>query len=134
MSLLDHTANTPSSPKGTPSQRPSLARGESSERGEARRASISASTTRSGSSSRSTSFNLPTDDLGRTEFRQGGLGLVRGEGAEVVDDDDEDLDEESEFYFSFLWLLYWRQWDATIEGKEILTLTIHSRQEKSRVP
>ncbi|KAF8307235.1 hypothetical protein DL93DRAFT_143822 [Clavulina sp. PMI_390] len=55
-----------------------------------RRASFS--TTRSGSSSRSTSFSLPPDDLGRTEFKEGGLGLLRGED-DVIVDDEEALDE-----------------------------------------
>lgn len=79
----------PASPPSSSGGRPPI-RSSSSDRN-SRRPSFS--TTRSGSSSRSTSFNMPPDDLGRTEFREGGLGLLRNE--DDVLDDEEALDEES---------------------------------------
>lgn len=88
------SANTETQPRR---RSVSLQRSNSSDRG-TRDRRPSFSTSRSGSSSRSTSFNLPPDDLGRTEFRDGGLGLVRAPGQDDdALDDEEALDEESEF-------------------------------------
>jgi len=81
----------PSSPSGSPSVLRTPVRSSSSDRG-SRRPSFS--TTRSGSSSRSTSFSLTLEDLGRTEFREGGLGLVRDENDTAVEDE-EALDAEA---------------------------------------
>jgi len=86
----------PSSPSGSPSVLRTPVRSSSSDRG-SRRPSFS--TTRSGSSSRSTSFSLPPEDLGRTEFREGGLGLLRDENDTAVEDE-EALDAESKLLLS----------------------------------
>lgn len=82
------TSGSPSAGSQSPGGR--FTRSSSADRN-SRRPSFS--TSRSASSSRSASFSNPPDDLGRTEFREGGLGLIRN-GDEVLEDE-EILDEET---------------------------------------
>jgi len=70
--------------------RPGAQRGNSIDRS-SRRTSFSDRPLPSGSSSRSTSFNVSADDPERTKLQAGGLGLIRGDEVE----EDEEMDEET---------------------------------------